>query len=70
MSGRELLSMAAMDPAAAFARALELLEDGDDVLALRVAGLAAKELGRLDEASPSSTAPWVWPRTMRRRRCG
>lgn len=46
---RALLRLAAMDPAAALARAQDLLGDGDDVLALRVAGLAAKELGRLDE---------------------
>lgn len=46
---RELLRTAAVDPAAAFARALALLEDGGGVLALRVAGLAAKELGRLEE---------------------
>jgi tetratricopeptide (TPR) repeat protein len=46
---RALLWMAAMDPATAHARALALLEDGGGVLALRVAGLAAKELGRLKE---------------------
>ncbi|MFB4311808.1 CHAT domain-containing protein [Actinomadura sp. GTD37] len=56
---RALLWMAARDPATAFARALDLLEDGGgvlqqaadggNVLALRVAGLAAKELGRLEE---------------------
>ncbi|MFA1543978.1 CHAT domain-containing protein [Actinomadura monticuli] len=51
---RALLWTAAMDPATALARALALLEDGGlpedgGVLALRVAGLAAKELGRLDE---------------------
>ncbi|MFE9102891.1 CHAT domain-containing protein [Actinomadura geliboluensis] len=45
-----LLALAATDPATAWARARELLDDdGGDVLALRVAGLAAKELGRLDE---------------------
>jgi tetratricopeptide (TPR) repeat protein len=41
--------MAAMDPATAFARASDLLEGGGGILALRVAGLAAKELGRLEE---------------------
>ncbi|CNE37996.1 Predicted ATPase [Mycobacterium tuberculosis] len=58
---RALLWMAAMDPATAYARARDLLESsgvsegegplgsGDGVLALRVAGLAAKELGRLEE---------------------
>ncbi|MGP4023678.1 CHAT domain-containing protein [Actinomadura sp. 3N407] len=46
---RALLRLTAMDPAAAFARALALLDQGGGVLALRVAGLAAKELGRLDE---------------------
>ncbi|MES9607466.1 CHAT domain-containing protein [Actinomadura verrucosospora] len=52
MSGRDegvLLRMAATDPATAFTRALALLEDGGGILPLRVAGLAAKELGRLDE---------------------
>ncbi|NYD50682.1 tetratricopeptide (TPR) repeat protein [Actinomadura luteofluorescens] len=52
MTGRDertLLRMAARDPATAFTRALALLEDGGGVLPLRVAGLAAKELGRLDE---------------------
>lgn len=52
MTGRDersLLRMAAADPATAFTRALHLLEDGGGVLALRVAGLAAKELGRLEE---------------------
>lgn len=46
---RALLRLAAADPATAFVRALALLERGGGVLALRVAGLAAKELGRLDE---------------------
>ncbi|WP_243713261.1 CHAT domain-containing protein [Actinomadura sp. 6K520] len=46
---RALLRLAATDPATAFVRALALLERGGGVLALRVAGLAAKELGRLDE---------------------
>ncbi|MGH2820958.1 MAG: tetratricopeptide repeat protein, partial [Candidatus Rokuibacteriota bacterium] len=46
---RALLRLAAADPAAAFARALALLDESGGVLALRVAGLAAKELGRLDE---------------------
>ncbi|MFI0485062.1 CHAT domain-containing protein [Actinomadura sp. 9N215] len=46
---REFLRLAAADPATAFARALTLLDEGGGVLALRVAGLAAKELGRLDE---------------------
>ncbi|WP_329087679.1 CHAT domain-containing protein [Actinomadura citrea] len=46
---RVLLRMAARDPATAFTRALALLEDGGGILPLRVAGLAAKELGRLDE---------------------
>ncbi|MGI5208081.1 CHAT domain-containing protein [Spirillospora sp. CA-108201] len=52
MTGQDepvLLRMAARDPATAFTRALALLEDGGGVLPLRVAGLAAKELGRLDE---------------------
>ncbi|WP_240809762.1 CHAT domain-containing protein [Actinomadura sp. WMMA1423] len=52
MTGRDeraLLLMAAKDPTTAFTRALALLEDGGGVLPLRVAGLAAKELGRLDE---------------------
>ncbi|MEO3827870.1 CHAT domain-containing protein [Actinomadura sp. B10D3] len=52
MTGRDertLLRLAAVDPAEAFARAKALLEDGGGVFALRVAGLAAKELGRLDE---------------------
>ncbi|WP_246007278.1 CHAT domain-containing protein [Actinomadura pelletieri] len=46
---RALLHLAAVDPAAALARACALLDEGGGVLALRVAGLAAKELGRLDE---------------------
>ncbi|WP_243719396.1 CHAT domain-containing tetratricopeptide repeat protein [Actinomadura sp. KC06] len=45
----ELLQLAASDPADAYARALALLDEGGGVLALRVAGLAAKELGRLEE---------------------
>ncbi|MEU8345269.1 CHAT domain-containing protein [Spirillospora sp. NPDC048832] len=50
---RALLALAATDPAAAAARARDLLDgDAGDVLALRVAGLAAKELGRLDEGIP------------------
>ncbi|MDL4815916.1 CHAT domain-containing protein [Actinomadura opuntiae] len=46
---RALLWLTAIDPATAHARALTLLQAGDDILALRIAGLAAKELGRLDE---------------------
>ncbi|WUI01884.1 CHAT domain-containing tetratricopeptide repeat protein [Spirillospora sp. NBC_00431] len=46
---RALLRLAAADPATAFARALALVDEGGGVPALRVAGLAAKELGRLDE---------------------
>ncbi|WP_245623134.1 CHAT domain-containing protein [Spirillospora albida] len=50
---RALLWLAAMDPPTAHVRALTLLEHaatrGERVIALRVAGLAAKELGRLDE---------------------
>ncbi|MFA1545760.1 CHAT domain-containing protein [Actinomadura chokoriensis] len=52
MTGRDeraLLWMAAVDPATALTRARDLLENGGGVLALRVAGLAAKELGRLEE---------------------
>ncbi|MER6812892.1 CHAT domain-containing protein [Spirillospora sp. NPDC000708] len=52
MSGedeRALLWLAAIDPATAHARATTLLERGDDILALRIAGLACKELGRLEE---------------------
>ncbi|WP_433473344.1 CHAT domain-containing protein [Spirillospora sp. CA-142024] len=46
---RALLRLAAMNPATALARARDLLEAGGGILALRVAALAAKELGRLDE---------------------
>ncbi|WP_307801305.1 CHAT domain-containing protein [Actinomadura violacea] len=52
MSGedeRALLWLAAIDPGTAHARAMTLLERGDDILALRIAGLACKELGRLEE---------------------
>ncbi|OLT15127.1 hypothetical protein BJF79_18650 [Actinomadura sp. CNU-125] len=53
MAGRDdLLSLVATDPAAAHARALALLGDETGeaaVPALRAAGLAAKELGRLAE---------------------
>ncbi|MEU8121199.1 CHAT domain-containing protein [Spirillospora sp. NPDC049024] len=52
MTGRDeraLLRLAAEAPATALTRALALLEDGGGILPLRVAGLAAKELGRLDE---------------------
>lgn len=50
---RALLRLAAMDPATARARALAVLgraaTAAEEIVALRVAGLAAKELGRLDE---------------------
>ncbi|TMR01638.1 hypothetical protein ETD83_14440, partial [Actinomadura soli] len=54
LEGRSLSGPAAADPATAYARALALLSEGGGVLAMRVAGLraaglAAKELGRLDE---------------------
>lgn len=47
---RALLRLVAADPSAALVRARELLDDGGGVAVLRAAGLAAKELGRLDEA--------------------